>query len=173
MNKYYKYIKKGIHPMYGEKNPNYKPLEERFWTKVRKGVSCWEWVGCKDQLGYGQIKSSMNRKNLRAHRLSYELSKGKIPKGMIVCHSCDNPSCVNPEHLWLGTDKDNMEDMVNKGRTPSHSKEKNGNSRLVATDIEKIRSMYKTGEYKKNEIAKLFKISDVHAGRIISGQMWK
>lgn len=76
---------------------------------------CWEWVRYKDADGYG--KFTYNKRQRPAHRIMYQLEKGEIPDGMLVCHSCDNPSCVNPNHLWLGTVKDNSEDMVKKGRS--------------------------------------------------------
>lgn len=76
--------------------------------------SCQEWLGYLNPGGYGQFQ--VGGKARIAARVSYELYKGKIPEGTIVCHSCDNPACVNPEHLWLGTYKDNMVDMISKGR---------------------------------------------------------
>jgi HNH endonuclease len=76
--------------------------------------SCWEWTASKFRDGYGQIK--VNRKNKKAHRIAYELFKGPIPENMLVCHTCDNPGCVRPEHLFLGTALDNSHDMINKGR---------------------------------------------------------
>lgn len=90
-------------------------LEKRFWKKVKKGKDneCWSWNGCIIH-GYGRIQEK--NKIFVASRISYKLHKGDIPKGMFVCHSCDNPSCVNPKHLWLGTSEDNMQDMVKKNR---------------------------------------------------------
>lgn len=93
-------------------------LEERFWRHVRKTDSCWLWVGSsKDGRGYGQIGSGgRGGKLILVHRLSYIMHKGEIPDGMFVMHACDNPRCVNPEHLSVGTNSDNINDAIAKGR---------------------------------------------------------
>ena len=94
--------------------------EERFWQKVEKTDTCWLWTGCKDRKGYG--KFWLNKKVGSAHRGSYILFKGMIPDGLSVCHSCDIPACVNPEHLWLGTIADNSIDMHRKNRHPPQNR---------------------------------------------------
>ena len=94
-------------------------LSKRFWRKVAKGQpnECWEWLGGKRTNGYGQIQEGgKGSGTLSAHRTSYSIHFGKIPKGLVVMHKCDNPSCVNPNHLMLGTHKANILDMINKGR---------------------------------------------------------
>jgi hypothetical protein len=88
-------------------------VEERFWAKVRKGDGCWEWNAAK-RLGYG--KFAYEGKVIDAHRLSWLLHFGPIPEGMLICHRCDNPPCVRPDHLFLGTRADNTHDMDAKGR---------------------------------------------------------
>lgn len=88
-----------------------------FWSRTKTGQNgCIEWSGCLDRSGYGRV----GVKQIPAHRVAYRLAKGE-PGDMLVCHSCDNPKCVNPDHLWLGTHKDNMSDMTKKGR---HAKQK-------------------------------------------------
>jgi hypothetical protein len=93
-----------------------KTPEERFWAKVNKKETneCWEWTGARNSKGYGSL--SINAVRWVAHRYSYTISKGEIPKGLIIMHSCDNTKCVNPNHLSAGTHSDNMLDCTSKGR---------------------------------------------------------
>lgn len=91
------------------------PIEERFWAKVNKTETCWLWTGAKQRLGYGHI-SIGNDRFTSAHRLAYELANGPIPDGLFACHRCDNPACVRPDHLFLGTQQDNLRDAWRKGR---------------------------------------------------------
>lgn len=91
--------------------------QERWEANVERVKSgCWEWTGGKNRGGYGQLRVDGGRNKTPAHRFSYELHVGPIPEGMKVCHSCDNPGCVNPDHLWVGTQADNVHDMMAKGR---------------------------------------------------------
>jgi hypothetical protein len=87
---------------------------ERFWAKVERADGCWQWTGNIDKPGYGHFK--WGRRMFIAHRVAYMLTRGPIPKGLFVCHTCDHRSCVNPAHLWLGTAADNMTDKVEKDR---------------------------------------------------------
>lgn len=93
------------------------PIHLRFWRRVERVESgCWIWRGSKDGGGYGAISTSAGMAPAKAHRISWEMRNGPIPEGVEVCHSCDTPACVNPDHLWLGTHKQNMQDMSAKGR---------------------------------------------------------
>jgi hypothetical protein len=118
-----------------------------------------------------------------AHRISYELHVGHIPDGMYVCHSCDITLCVNPSHLFLGTQTDNMQDMIRKGRkrlSPlagrhgNHAKGENGGANKYPTaTIEAVREMYDSGDCTNiAEIARRFRISESHARRIVHRQTW-
>ena len=99
--------------------PNARPLKERLIDKLDMSGDCWEFQGCRTDFGHGQISADRKNIRLRAHRVAWEIWKGPIPEGLCVLHKCDNPPCCNPEHLFLGTKKDNTRDMISKGRWKS------------------------------------------------------
>jgi len=135
-------------------------------------TSCDIFQGCKDKNGYGWQRALGERK---AHRVAYAKANGPIPRGMLVCHRCDNPRCVNPDHLFLGTNQDNVDDMMQKGRYRfvGHSQkgEKNGNSRLTQEQVDDIRSRYKRGMGPL--LAKEFGVGIFMINRIIRKDAWK
>lgn len=99
----------------------YKPITlERFWSKVKKTKSCWNWIGAKDSDGYGQFK---HKKQFKAHRFAYELIKGKISKGLQIDHLCRNRKCVNPDHLEAVTPLENQLRGISKNRNKTHCKQ--------------------------------------------------
>src|SRR3990172_2064952 len=104
----------------------------RFWSKVRKSDGCWEWTGSGPGDGYGSTK--IRGRTVLAHRLSWALAYGDIPDGFMVCHHCDNPSCVRPDHLFLGTARDNSRDAVRKRRHPSQQRPTCPNGHLYDTE---------------------------------------
>lgn len=114
--KHYQRFKKHGSP--DDNGHSHAPVEERFWRYVHKTDGCWLWTGgSKNQKGYGQIGlGGKGAKHVLVHRLSYTMHKGEIPDGMLVMHSCDNPSCVNPEHLSVGTQSQNILEAFAKGR---------------------------------------------------------
>jgi len=111
--------------------------EQRFWNKVNKTDTCWLWTASKRNKGYGAFSYTRDGKMIqdRAHRYSWEIHKGSIPEGLFVLHSCDVPACVNPSHLFLGNNQENVDDMMNKGRHVSGG-----------TYIQKYEGKYERGE---------------------------
>lgn len=146
-----------------------KTLRERFEEKFTKTEGCWEWGASKHGEGYGQFILAGHVE--KAHRVAYQLYVGTIPKGLCVCHHCDNTGCVNPSHLFLGTHTDNMRDRENKGRKPDTSGENNGHSKLTEEDVRTIRIMWSNG-VRQVEIADKFGVSQVNISRIICGHNW-
>jgi hypothetical protein len=141
-----------------------RPMEERFWEKVCKTRGCWLWTACTDGKGYGSFTPRTNHK-MTAHRMSWVLTHGSIGKGYSVLHRCDNPLCVRPNHLFLGTQADNIADMVEKKRQAIGE---SCNSRLTATQVRKIRNSNEPAEV----IGKRFGIHKRHVFRIRSGERW-
>ncbi len=126
------------------------PLEKRFWAKVDKSNpnSCWFWNAHCNKGGYGTIDSKI------ASRVCWELVNSPIPEGFDVCHHCDNPACVNPSHLFLGTASDNLKDSVRKGRL-NHSGERNSNAKLTYALVQEIRET----NLPQRTLAKIFGVS--------------
>jgi hypothetical protein len=146
-----------------------KPLRVRFdemWTP-EPNSGCWLWLANMDNSGYGRIQ--VKGKSKRAHRVSYELNIGPIPDGLHCLHSCDVPLCVNPSHLWLGTNLDNIADKAKKGRCANQEGEINPNSKLTKIEVLAIRS----DDRIDNLIALDYGIGRRHVSKIKSLQYWR
>jgi hypothetical protein len=157
-----------------ESGPKRKPVIERFFRLINKTPSCWIWIGSCYKNGYGSFGVGIWKegtfKNTYAHRVSYELHKGPIPIGLCVLHKCDNPPCVNPDHIWLGTTADNVRDKVNKKRHGFG--EKNSQAILKEKDIIEIRKLHNDG-MKQIEIAKKFPVHKGTIWQIVNRLSWK
>lgn len=149
-----------------------EPIATRFWKHVKKTDQCWEWIGAvtRKKKGYGRINE--NGKMRVAHRVAYELCIGPIPEGMRVLHSCDNSRCVNPDHLFLGTQQDNMIDCSKKDRLNSKRGEGHHAAKLTREDVQKLRLLYPTGRYTQVQLAKMFGVTRENIQLILYRKAW-
>jgi HNH endonuclease len=148
-----------------------KSRSQLFWEKVRTVNECWEWTAAKNKHGYGLFGAGSKGEIIVASRWSYMEANGDIPKGLCVCHKCDNPSCVRPDHLFLGTRTENHRDMMSKGRNGSSKGEKNGCSKLTEEQVTGIRTSYGRGESVAN-LAQQFSISRTGIRNILIGKTY-
>lgn len=173
----------------------------RFWSYVEKTDTCWNWTGCKHEFGYGKIR--MRGMTEKTHRFSYRLHFGDIADGMCVCHRCDNPACVRPDHLFLGTRGDNNRDMYAKGRNNNPTGDASGTrkhpesrprgenhyyrkhpekvrrgsqmglAKFTESEVEKVLHMALILEKGISEIAKLYGVTPPTIGQMVRGNTWK
>src|SRR5690606_26216538 len=132
----------------------------RFWSKVDRSagpIACWPWTGRREAAGYGSANTKTGRR--KAHRVAYSLTKGPLLSGMSVCHACDNPCCVNPAHLWLGTHRENMRDRATKGRGGNLKGVANGRAKLTDQSVSWIRLLKARG-LTNRQIADAFGVTD-------------
>lgn len=145
----------------------------RFWSKVdiQGPNDCWNWTGCKAR-GYGQFR--LNGSARKAHRVAWQIANGYLAPEMVVCHHCDNPSCVNPAHLFVGTHADNVADKMTKGRYQHGVSlgENHGLHVLSENDVLEIRRMYRNGGYTYSDLGQRFHVSRMQIGRVVNGQSW-
>jgi hypothetical protein len=140
------------------------------------GGDCWEWKAGVDKDGYGRFSVRKNNKQIatKSHRVAYEMFTGKlIPEGLFVCHKCDNPSCVNPDHLFLGTISDNTRDMFNKNRQNNRCAEYNGASKLNWEKVRKIRRLWSTNKYTLRELADMHRVTLYNISYVVNNKTWK
>lgn len=147
-------------------------LEERFWSKVDKSGDCWTWQGTRGHHGHGALKVAGSM--VAAHRLSWEFANGAIPPGAYICHRCDNPPCVRPDHLYAGDATTNMSDRVERGDPNGWMRgEDHGNAVLAESDVTDIRNLYQTGQWTQRELAARFGVAQVNVGRIVRREQWR
>ncbi len=160
------------------------PLWERMQRHfVVADNGCWNWTGTKNGAGYGTVGlgRAVDGKDF-AHRCSYRIHKGSIPKGLCVCHKCDNRLCVNPDHLFLGTHADNRLDAIAKGRVSWHTPnmiasqprgEEHGRSKLKQRQVDRIRRMFNSGKCNKAQLARKFGVCRATIRNIVFRRNWK
>jgi hypothetical protein len=167
-------------------------LTDRLWSRVLKGADCWEWQGGRTPHGYGRLYYQGHYQ--LTHRLVYELTYGPIPDGILVCHHCDNPCCVRPDHLFLGTQSDTMRDMTMKNRHgwQTHPDSYRGvnhwlrryperirrgedvpNARLTEDKVRDIRRVYATGTISQPQLARRFGVSQAMIDQVVTGRTWR
>lgn len=152
-------------------------VEERFekYVEPEPTSGCHLWVGCRDAGGYGHIgiwdRATQTRNDEAAHRVAYRLYRGLIPAGMQICHRCDNPPCVNPAHLFLGTNEDNVADKVRKGRQARQVGEEHGCAKLTRETVLEIHRRASSGE-SCYSLAREYGIRKSQANRIANKKTW-
>lgn len=142
--------------------------ETHFWLDTSIINDCWVWTCYRDKKGYGLL--TWNGRTRRAHHIAWILAYGSVPVGLQVLHKCDNPSCVKPSHLWLGTNADNVRDKMAKNR--GCKGEHHGAARLTESDIEQIKTLYNVHMYLQKDIAAAYKIDRSHVSRIVNNKKW-
>ena len=150
--------------------PTREQAVKRFWSKVDRSGDCWTWQAATDRYGYGA--SCHNGRQMKAHRLAYLLFVGPLPAGPI-CHRCDNPPCVRPEHLFAGTPAINNRDRAAKGRSGDQSGERASRTKLCADDVRDIRRTYAKGRASQRELAARFGVSQTTIMLIVNRQRWQ
>jgi hypothetical protein len=157
------------------------PVEIRFWRHVDKNGPvpahaadlgpCWIWTGGCNSKGYGELKWSGERGRVLAHRASWEIAFGPVPEGMKVLHRCDNPPCVRPSHLFVGTQADNVRDMASKDRGAACPGEANPNAKLSGEDVERIRKDLAEGA-SASDLARRHGVTPTQIYAIKTGRSW-
>ena len=150
------------------------PIQQRFESKVTliPFSDCHFWDAAQTKFGYGKLSSGKNKWVL-AHKFSFEKAKGNVPEGMFVLHTCDNPSCVNPEHLYIGTSKDNAQDRESRKRGNHAFGERHGRSKLSVDLVYKIREEYGTGKFSFRQLGKIYNVDGKTVADIVRNKLWQ
>lgn len=141
---------------------------KNFWAKVSKTDSCWLWTAAKTTKGYGSL--TLFHKPHRAHQVSWKLHFGDIPRGLFVCHKCDVKTCINPDHLFLGTNGDNVRDAASKNRL--RVGDRHPQAKLTGQEVQDIRALLKDG-HKGIDISRVYGVSDQCIYDIKNNRHWK
>ena len=144
--------------------------EESFWENVIKTDKCWVYQGKPNHAGYKLVQ--FRRERIFAHRLSWRFTFGEIPEGKLICHHCDNPPCVRPNHLFLGDSQSNIDDMIKKGRMVINRGNKNHRSTITEDQVREVRSLLTLGKFTHRQIAEQLKISYWIIIKIANGSRW-
>lgn len=146
-----------------------KTLAERIEIYTKRTEDCWLWIGYRDPQGYGRL--NVGNRPLLAHRLSYEQKYGSIPDGKILCHKCDNPQCVNPDHMFVGTQADNIADMEHKGRARKVGRAGSKHSMAVLSEAQARK--IKFGQEPASKMADRYGVTTTTIYEIRTGKTWK
>jgi hypothetical protein len=150
---------------------------ERFWGRVERADpdSCWEWTRARFRSGYGALRNLETKQTVYAHRVAWELTNGAIEKGLCVLHRCDNRPCCNPNHLFLGTDADNVRDMDAKGRRRWMARPgiMNSSAKLTEDAVRQIRVEHREGRSSQRALARKHGVSPSAIRHIVRGKTWK
>jgi len=157
-------------------NPDHILFDEmdrfKWYIETNEKTGCWNWTRGKDGGGYGVFFSCKYGRE-KTHRISYMENFGDVPEGMFVCHTCDNPSCCNPEHLFLGSNQDNIDDKVRKNRQSRLFGVRNGRAILSEETVRSIRNDYQSGTYSYRDLVKKYSISQTQIARIVKEESWE
>lgn len=158
-------------------NSRVVPMDVKFWRNVQKTDNCWIWTGGGSR-GYGHISRGRGRGQIGAHKLSWEIHYGAVLDGFIVCHECDNPSCVRPDHLFIGTYLDNTEDMIRKGRARVPNirvryGESVGTSKLTKAIVIEARRRHEQEKTSCRRLAIEYGVGPTTMGRVLKYETWR